>query len=59
MPILRVVGTERFEAEIVAEIYALFPESDPSTGTGYGPAARPCLKPYEARLLMREHARAA
>jgi len=51
--------TKSFEAEIVEEIYALFPEIDLSTGAGYGPAARPCLKPYEARLLMREQVKAA
>ena len=51
--------TESFEAEIVKEICTLFPEIDPETGTGYGPAARPCLKPYEARLLLRKRAMAA
>jgi hypothetical protein len=51
--------TQSFEAEIVAEICALFPEIDPATGAGYGPAARHCLKPYEARLLLRQQARAA
>lgn len=42
-----------FEAEIVAEIHALFPEIDPATGAGYGPAARRTLRPFEARLLRR------
>lgn len=51
--------TKSFEAEIVEEIYTLFPEIDLSTGAGYGPAARPCLKPYEARLLLREQAKVA
>jgi hypothetical protein len=35
----------------VAEICALFPEIDPATGAGYGPAARRTLRPFEARLL--------
>ena len=47
-----------FEAEIVEEICALFPEIDPETGAGYSAAARRTLKRYEARLLM-THARAA
>lgn len=41
-----------FEADIVAEITALFPELDPVTGEGYGQAARPTLKRHEARLLV-------
>ncbi|MBK46121.1 MAG: 2,3,4,5-tetrahydropyridine-2,6-carboxylate N-succinyltransferase [Roseovarius sp.] len=40
-----------FEAEMVAEIRALFPEIDPRTGAGYSPAARRALRPFEARLL--------
>ncbi|MBZ8117455.1 Hint domain-containing protein [Roseovarius sp. LXJ103] len=40
-----------FEAEIVAEICALFPEIDPDTGAGYSPAARRTLKRHEAKLL--------
>ncbi len=40
-----------FDREIVEEICAIFPELDPETGDGYGPAARPALKPHEARLL--------
>lgn len=51
--------TTSFEAEIVEEIYTLFPEIDLCTGAGYGPAAQPCLKPYEARLLLREQAKVA
>ncbi|UYV37902.1 Hint domain-containing protein [Rhodobacteraceae bacterium D3-12] len=39
-----------FEAEMVNEICTLFPEIDPETGEGYGPAARRMLKSYEARL---------
>lgn len=37
---------------VIDEICALFPELDPSTGQGYGPAARRTLRGYEARLLM-------
>jgi hypothetical protein len=51
--------TKSFEAEIVEEICTLFPEIDPVTGAGYGPAARPCLKPYEAQVLLRKRAMAA
>ena len=40
-----------FEAEILAEICAIFPELDPETGRGYSPAARTMLKRHEARLL--------
>ena len=44
--------TGSFEADMVAEIRAIFPHIDPATGAGYGPAARPALKRYEARLLV-------
>ncbi|WP_245845155.1 Hint domain-containing protein [Pseudothioclava arenosa] len=44
------------EAEVQAEICALFPELDPQTGAGYGPAARHMLRSYEARLLVTEAA---
>lgn len=40
-----------FERPVLQEIYALFPELDPETGLGYGPAARPTLKGYEGQLL--------
>lgn len=43
--------TSCFERDAVAEIKALFPDLDPTTGEGYGPAARTLLKPHEARLL--------
>lgn len=43
-----------FEQEIVAEICEIFPELDPHTGEGYGPAARPLLKRYEAQTLVKE-----
>ncbi len=44
-------ATHCFEAERIAEICQIFPELDPKTGTGYGPAARPALKHFEAKLL--------
>ncbi|PVA06255.1 Hint domain-containing protein [Thalassorhabdomicrobium marinisediminis] len=43
--------TRSFEAEIIAEITAIFPELDLLTGAGYGPAARPLLKRFEAETL--------
>lgn len=43
--------TKSFEAEIVNEICAIFPEMDPATGQGYSPAARRTLKRFEASLL--------
>ncbi|MDP5366207.1 MAG: Hint domain-containing protein [Paracoccaceae bacterium] len=43
-----------FEAEVIDEITALFPELDPVTGQGYSPAARRMLRCYEARLLQAE-----
>ena len=42
---------ESFEAEVVEQIYSIFPELDPDTGEGYSPAARRTLKRYEAELL--------
>ena len=44
--------TRSFERETVAEICRIFPELDPTTGMGYGPAARRTLKAYEARVLF-------
>jgi hypothetical protein len=44
--------TKSFEADIVAEICALFPEINPETGHGYSAAARRTLRPYEAQLLL-------
>ncbi|MCG6884044.1 MAG: Hint domain-containing protein [Silicimonas sp.] len=41
-----------FEADMVAEIRAIFPDLDPESGAGYGPTARPALRRYEARLLV-------
>lgn len=43
--------TSLFEEPVIQEICALFPELDPVTGQGYGPAARPTLKCYEGQLL--------
>lgn len=48
-----------FEADILAEICALFPEIDPRSGQGYSPAARRTLKRYEARLLLAQTCLAA
>lgn len=44
--------TGSFEADALAELKAIFPDLDPVTGAGYGPAVRPTLKRYEARLLV-------
>lgn len=44
--------TGSFEQDLIAELKEIFPELDPLTGEGYGPAARPALKRYEARLLV-------
>lgn len=44
--------TRSFERQTVAEICRIFPELDPATGMGYGPAARRTLKAYEARVLF-------
>lgn len=43
--------TNLFEQPVMQEICALFPELDPETGLGYGPAVRPTLKGYEGQLL--------
>lgn len=48
--------TSSFEAEVVEEICAIFPELDPETGEGYGPTARRSLRKFEAELLMRRRA---
>lgn len=45
--------TALFDAPVVAEICALFPELEPRTGAGYSPAARRTLRKFEAQLLMR------
>ena len=44
--------THCFEEETLAEICQIFPDLDLRTGEGYGPAARPALKKFEARLLV-------
>lgn len=41
-----------FDAPVLAEICALFPELDPKTGQGYGAAARRLLRSYEAQVLL-------
>jgi len=41
-----------FEAAVMEEICAIFPELDPVTGRGYGPAARRTLRKYEAQVLL-------
>jgi len=46
-------ASKSFEAEIMAELASLFPELDMTTGDGYGPAARPLLKRYEANAMLR------
>lgn len=50
--------TQAFEAAIVEEIRAIFPELDPQTGAGYGRAARRLLKGYEAQVLLQKGATA-
>jgi hypothetical protein len=50
---------DSFEAEVLEEICTLFPELDPVTGAGYGPAARLSLKGFEAAALMAAVPRAA
>ena len=50
--------TNLFEQPVVDEICTIFPELDPTTGEGYGGAARRTLRGFEARLLM-ANARAA
>jgi hypothetical protein len=44
--------TSLFEAEVLAEISAIFPEFDLHTGKGYGPAARRTLRAYEVQVLF-------
>ncbi|WP_037294860.1 Hint domain-containing protein [Roseobacter sp. AzwK-3b] len=48
--------TNVFEAEVLKEICAIFPEIDPATGAGYSPAARRTLRPFEAQVLVRRKA---
>lgn len=49
LPGPQVMGS--LEAEVQAEICALFPELDPATGEGYSPAARRMLRAHEAQVL--------
>lgn len=44
--------THCFEQDTVDEITTIFPELNPLTGEGYGPAARPALRRFEAKLLV-------
>lgn len=45
------VGLNAFERAVQDEILALFPELDPATGAGYGPAARRSLRAFETAVL--------
>ena len=42
----------RFAAHLIDDIRTIFPDLDPHTGEGYGPAARPRLRNYEAQALL-------
>jgi hypothetical protein len=44
---------EQLGARAQAEVLALFPEIDPLTREGYGPAARAGLRGHEARIIAR------
>jgi len=46
------VTLDGFEDAVRDEILSLFPELDPATGLGYGAAARPSLRSYEAAALF-------
>ncbi len=48
-----------FAEDAMAELCRIFPELDLATGAGYGAAARPTLKSYEAHLLVGAGRRAA
>lgn len=50
--------TRMFPQADIDEIRRIFPDLDPATGAGYGPAARRLLRRYEAELLLGQ-ARAA
>ena len=45
--------TSCFEDERIAEICAIFPELDPRTGKGYGPAARPGVETARSQVAGR------
>jgi GTP:adenosylcobinamide-phosphate guanylyltransferase len=51
--------TRLFERPIVEEICAIFPEIDPESGEGYGPAARRTLAKHEATVLFNAGRRCA
>ncbi len=44
--------TKSFENHVMEEICHIFPQLDPHTGAGYGPAARPGLRNFEAQALL-------
>jgi phosphohistidine swiveling domain-containing protein len=44
--------TAQLERDIVDELAAIFPELNPRTGDGYGPAARRTLRGHEAQVLF-------
>ncbi len=50
--------TNLFEQAVVAEIAAIFPGLDPTTGAGYSPAARRTLRRFEAEVLFAQVAAA-
>lgn len=43
--------SKHFDQDVLEELQTLFPQLDPTTGTGYGPSARPSLRSFEAQLL--------
>ena len=45
-------ATQMFDAAIIDEICAIFPELNPRTGEGYSQSVRRTLKGFEAQLLM-------
>jgi hypothetical protein len=52
-------AAEILDRPVLDEIRALFPELDPETWLGYGPAARPTLRGFEAQVLLTDARRAA
>ena len=44
--------TNSFDAPLIAEICAIFPDLDPATGDGYSPAVRRSLRKHEAQVLF-------
>ena len=41
-----------FDAGVIAEMIAIFPDLDPITGQGYSPAVRRTLRGFEAQVLL-------